>query len=124
MYISLDYTLFRSQNAVQMVRRCIVIFLMLALMHLCMQWKKGFVDIPGGDRDRVANKWCVAASIENAVAYNGNVARRAVSGVGTPKRPGGEGVEVYLFDLFDENSKSGEEYEKHFGIFGVDGFKL
>lgn len=61
-----------------------------------------------------------AAEVENALAYNGNVAMRALANVGTPKRPG-VGVEVFLFDLFDENGKSGSEYEKHFGIFGVDG---
>ncbi|XP_021895864.1 glucan endo-1,3-beta-glucosidase-like [Carica papaya] len=65
----------------------------------------------------------LAASKENALAYNGNVVRRVLSDVGTPKIPG-RGVEVYLFDLFDENGKGGEEYEKHFGIFGLDGMKL
>ncbi|KAK6123080.1 hypothetical protein DH2020_043183 [Rehmannia glutinosa] len=63
-----------------------------------------------------------AAGADNALAYNGNVVMRALTNVGTPKRPG-VGVEVYLFDLFDENGKSGGEYEKHFGIFGVDGIK-
>ncbi|KAL1550834.1 glucan endo-1,3-beta-glucosidase-like [Salvia divinorum] len=61
-------------------------------------------------------------SAENAFAYNGNVVRRALGDVGTPKRPG-VGVEVFLFDLFDEDGKSGTEYEKHFGIFGIDGNK-
>ncbi|PON35923.1 Glycoside hydrolase [Parasponia andersonii] len=63
-----------------------------------------------------------AAGPENAAAYNGNVVRRAVADAGTPRRPG-VGVEVYLFDLFDENGKQGEEFEKHFGIFGLDGVK-
>ncbi|XP_052185926.1 glucan endo-1,3-beta-glucosidase, acidic isoform-like [Diospyros lotus] len=63
-----------------------------------------------------------AASPENALAYNGNVVRRGLNNVGTPKRPG-VGVEVFLFDLFDENKKEGAEYEKHFGVFGVDGVK-
>ncbi|KAG6429563.1 hypothetical protein SASPL_107615 [Salvia splendens] len=61
-------------------------------------------------------------SAENAFAYNGNVVRRALGDVGTPKRPG-VGVEVFLFDLFDEDGKTGTEYEKHFGIFGIDGNK-
>ncbi|KAJ4711096.1 Glucan endo-1,3-beta-glucosidase [Melia azedarach] len=64
-----------------------------------------------------------AASAENALAFNENVVRRAVTSIGTPKRPG-EGVEAYLFDLFDENRKVGEEYEKHFGIFRIDGSKI
>ncbi|XP_010042100.2 uncharacterized protein LOC104431117 [Eucalyptus grandis] len=63
-----------------------------------------------------------AASVANALAFNGNVARRAASDAGTPKRPG-VGVEVYLFGLFDENEKVGEEYERHFGIFGLNGAK-
>ncbi|KAK3443162.1 hypothetical protein EUGRSUZ_B03315, partial [Eucalyptus grandis] len=63
-----------------------------------------------------------AASAANALAFNGNVATRAASDAGTPKRPG-VGVEVYLFGLFDENEKVGEEYERHFGIFGLNGAK-
>ncbi|KAF8040798.1 hypothetical protein BT93_B2891 [Corymbia citriodora subsp. variegata] len=63
-----------------------------------------------------------AASAANALAFNGNVVRRAASNVGTPKRPG-VGLEVYLFGLFDENEKAGEEYERHFGIFGLNGAK-
>lgn len=63
-----------------------------------------------------------AASGENALCYNGNVVKRGLDNVGTPKRPG-IGVEVFLFDLFDEDEKKGNEFEKHFGIFGVNGVK-
>jgi exo-beta-1,3-glucanase (GH17 family) len=63
-----------------------------------------------------------AASDGNAMVYNGNVVRKVANDVGTPLRPG-KGVQVYLFDMFDENEKDGEEYEKHFGIFGLDGVK-
>ncbi|KAI3433120.1 uncharacterized protein J3R85_007328 [Psidium guajava] len=63
-----------------------------------------------------------AASAVNALAFNGNVVRRAASNAGTPKRPG-VGVEVYLFGLFDENNKVGEEYERHFGIYELNGAK-
>ncbi|KAK2636498.1 hypothetical protein Ddye_031290 [Dipteronia dyeriana] len=126
MYISLDYTLFRSQNAVpDGASRYSNLFDASIDAFVYAMEKEGFVDIPVVVTETGwPTSGGVAASIENAVAYNGNVARRAASGVGTPKRPGGEGVEMYLFDLFDENSKGGEEYEKHFGIFGVDGFKL
>ncbi|KAI3744618.1 hypothetical protein L1987_57704 [Smallanthus sonchifolius] len=62
------------------------------------------------------------ASGENALAYNGNVVKRSLDNVGTPKRPG-IGVEVFLFDLFDENEKMGNEFEKHFGMFGINGVK-
>ncbi|VFQ87732.1 unnamed protein product [Cuscuta campestris] len=63
-----------------------------------------------------------AATLSNALAYNGNVVARALGNVGTPKRPG-LGLEVFLFDLFDENGKGGNEVEKHFGIFRDDGVK-
>ncbi|KAB2052917.1 hypothetical protein ES319_A12G152300v1 [Gossypium barbadense] len=63
-----------------------------------------------------------AASVENALAYNENVVRRVVGNVGTPRRPG-VGIEIYLFDMFDENRKGGDECERHFGIFGLDGVK-
>ncbi|KAL0357923.1 UNVERIFIED_CONTAM: Glucan endo-1,3-beta-glucosidase [Sesamum calycinum] len=62
------------------------------------------------------------ANVDNALAYNGNVVMRALANIGTPKRPG-VGIEVFLFDLFDENGKSGGEYERHFGIFEVNGIK-
>ncbi|XP_058103762.1 glucan endo-1,3-beta-glucosidase-like [Magnolia sinica] len=63
-----------------------------------------------------------AAGLDKAMAYNGNIIRQTVNGVGTPKRPG-VGLEVFLFGLFDENQKGGEEYEQHFGIFSVNGVK-
>ncbi|KAJ0971694.1 hypothetical protein J5N97_019653 [Dioscorea zingiberensis] len=55
-----------------------------------------------------------------ASVYNNNVIWRALGGQGTPKRPHIP-VEVYLFDLLDENLKDGQEFEKHFGIFNLDG---
>lgn len=61
-----------------------------------------------------------AASPENALAYNSNVVHRSLGNFGTPKRPG-VGVEVFLFDLFDENEKNGGPYEKHFGILKANG---
>ncbi|KAM1082574.1 hypothetical protein EV2_021803 [Malus domestica] len=64
-----------------------------------------------------------AAGVENLRTYNAEVVRREVEGVGTPRRPG-VGVEVFLFDLFDENEKYGEEFERQFGIFGPDGLKV
>ncbi|XP_074296331.1 glucan endo-1,3-beta-glucosidase-like [Silene latifolia] len=64
-----------------------------------------------------------AAGLENARVYNENVVKRALGNVGTPKRPG-VGMEVFLFDLFDEDKKNGDEYEKHFGVFGLSGAKI
>ncbi|KAK1425866.1 hypothetical protein QVD17_21228 [Tagetes erecta] len=123
-YVSLDSALFRStselndQNLIydNLFDQTIDAFI------FAME-KEGYVDIPvvvtetgwptaGGE----------AASGENALAYNGNVVKRSLSNIGTPKRPG-IGVEVFLFDLFDENEKMGSEFEKHFGIFGINGVK-
>lgn len=63
-----------------------------------------------------------SASIKNALAYNANVVRRSLNNIGTPKRPG-IGIEVFLFGLFDENQKEGEDFERHFGIFNLNGVK-
>jgi hypothetical protein len=64
-----------------------------------------------------------AATPQNAAAYNAKIVERAVRGVGTPKRPGVP-VEVFLFDLYDEDGKPGPEFEHHFGIFREDGGKV
>ncbi|KAL5552879.1 hypothetical protein UlMin_040280 [Ulmus minor] len=124
--ISLDYALFRCGD--RTVRDGLFeynnLFDASVDAFVYAMEKEGFVGMPvvvtetgwpttGGE----------AASFDNALAYNGNVVRRSVGDVGTPRRPG-VGVEVYLFDLFDENEKSGEEYERHFGIFGLDGINL
>jgi hypothetical protein len=63
-----------------------------------------------------------AATPENAAVYNGGMAERAARGAGTPRRPGTP-VEVFLFDLYDEDGKPGAEIERHFGIFRADGTK-
>ncbi|KAK4753599.1 hypothetical protein SAY87_001703 [Trapa incisa] len=63
-----------------------------------------------------------AASIDNAMTYNQNIVRRTLNNVGTPKRPRAT-IDVFLFSLFDENEKVGEEYERQFGIFRADGTK-
>ncbi|KAJ3694426.1 hypothetical protein LUZ60_009906 [Juncus effusus] len=62
------------------------------------------------------------ATKEIAEIYNGKILERVRGSVGTPKRPHVP-IEVYLFDLYDEDLKSGAEYEKHFGIFNFDGSK-
>ncbi|KAG9152024.1 hypothetical protein Leryth_002285, partial [Lithospermum erythrorhizon] len=121
-YASYDTALFRSPN-VQMDMNLAYDNMFDATIdaYVYALEKEGFGDIKimvtktgwptsGGD----------AASVNNALAYNGNIVKRVVNNIGTPKRPG-IGVEVFLFDLFDENGKSGEEYERHFGIFGVNG---
>ncbi|KAG2707565.1 hypothetical protein I3760_05G153000 [Carya illinoinensis] len=122
--VSLDYALFRSDNAVRDgAMEYTNLFDASVDAFVYAMEKAGFPGIPvvvtetgwptrGGE----------GASPENALAYNGNVVKRAVNEVGTRRRPR-NGVEVYLFDLFDENKKGGEVYEKHFGIYGVDGVR-
>ncbi|KAL2559794.1 O-Glycosyl hydrolase family 17 protein [Forsythia ovata] len=124
-YISLDYALFKSSTAdIDQNLAYTNTFDATVDAFVYAMEKEGFPGIPvvvtetgwpaaGGN----------AASAENALDYNGNIVKRTLNNVGTPKRPG-TGVEVFLFDLFNENGKNGEEYERQFGIFGVDRTKV
>ncbi|CAJ2679751.1 unnamed protein product [Trifolium pratense] len=58
-----------------------------------------------------------AASVGNAQTYYGNLINHAKGG--TPKRPNGP-IDTYLFAMFDENQKTGDEIERHFGLFRPD----
>uniref|UniRef100_A0ACD5XE34 Uncharacterized protein n=1 Tax=Avena sativa TaxID=4498 RepID=A0ACD5XE34_AVESA len=55
----------------------------------------------------------VAATVENARAYNHGLIDHVAHG--TPKKPGP--IEAYLFAIFNENQKPGEEIERNFGLF-------
>ncbi|KAJ9169554.1 hypothetical protein P3X46_017735 [Hevea brasiliensis] len=125
LYDKLDYALFKSRNPMQdgaLEYRNLLDASVDALVYAMERERFSGIKVvvtetgwptAGGE----------AASVENALAYNKEVVRRVVNDVGTPKRPR-EGMEAYLFSVYDENGKNGEDYEKHFGIFGLDGNKV
>lgn len=57
-----------------------------------------------------------SATVDNARTYYNNVMNHVNSKQGTPLKPG-QGIETYLFAMFDENGKKGDPTENHFGIF-------
>jgi exo-beta-1,3-glucanase (GH17 family) len=57
-----------------------------------------------------------AASVDNARTYNQGVIDHARQG--TPRKPGV--LETYVFAMFNENQKTGDEIERHFGLFNPD----
>ncbi|XP_060213436.1 glucan endo-1,3-beta-glucosidase 8-like isoform X1 [Lycium barbarum] len=61
------------------------------------------------------------ANTENAKRFNQGLIQHALSGEGTPARKGK--IDVYLFSLIDENTKSiaPGSFERHWGIFEFDG---
>ncbi|XP_076909950.1 glucan endo-1,3-beta-glucosidase-like [Bidens hawaiensis] len=56
------------------------------------------------------------ATVENAGTFYKNLIEHVRGVSGTPTKQG-VSRETYLFAMFDENQKGGQETEKHFGIF-------
>uniref|UniRef100_J3L3F5 Glucan endo-1,3-beta-D-glucosidase n=2 Tax=Oryza brachyantha TaxID=4533 RepID=J3L3F5_ORYBR len=58
----------------------------------------------------------VGASARNAQAYNQGLINHVRGG--TPRKP--RALETYIFAMFNEDRKPGDEVEKHFGLFNPD----
>ncbi|URD95369.1 glucan endo-1,3-beta-glucosidase [Musa troglodytarum] len=61
----------------------------------------------------------VGTTVENAMAFNGNLVAHLRSMAGTPLMPG-RSVETYIFALYDEDLKSGPTSERSFGLYRAD----
>jgi hypothetical protein len=66
----------------------------------------------------------VGATVENARAYNQGLIDHVAYGKGTFEKPGPFGtpkkpgpMEVYIFSIFSENQKPGDETQRNFGLF-------
>lgn len=63
------------------------------------------------------------ANLTAARVFNQGLINHVLSNKGTPLRPGAPPSDIYLFSLFDEDSKSTlpGDFERHWGIFSFDG---
>lgn len=124
--ISLDYALFRPNAGVLDAGSGIKYYSLLdaqldAVFAAVSRLGEGYngvrvvVSETGWPSKGDANE--AGASAANAAAYNGNLARRVLSGnAGTPRRPDAD-IDVYLFALFNENQKPGPTSERNYGVF-------
>ncbi|KNA06927.1 hypothetical protein SOVF_176590 [Spinacia oleracea] len=65
----------------------------------------------------------IGANLTAARAFNQGLINHVLSNKGTPLRPGVPPLDIYLFGLLDEDSKSTlpGNFERHWGIFSFDG---
>lgn len=120
--ISLDYALFRSSDPVVNDGGRLYKSLFDALLDslISAMEKSGHPNIPIVITE---SGWPSAgnevATVQNAETYNNNMIKHVLSNAGTPKRPG-QNIDTYIFSLFNENLKGGDEDERHFGLFYPD----
>ncbi|XP_024988843.1 glucan endo-1,3-beta-glucosidase 3-like [Cynara cardunculus var. scolymus] len=60
------------------------------------------------------------ATIDNANTYNSNLIKHVLNNTGTPKHPG-VAISTYIYELYNEDSRSGAVSEKNWGLFDPNG---
>ncbi|CAM8951389.1 unnamed protein product [Rhodiola kirilowii] len=63
------------------------------------------------------------ATVENANTYNSNLIRHILNNTGTPKHPG-TSVSTYIYELYNEDARSGALSEKNWGLFDSNGVPI
>ncbi|KAK2971417.1 hypothetical protein RJ640_025367 [Escallonia rubra] len=128
--IKLDYALLRAKNVtvtdpVSGLTYTNLLDQMLDAVVFAMK-RLGYPDIRlfvaetgwpnAGDIDQIG------ANIFNAATYNRNVVKKLMAkpAIGTPARPGVV-LPAFLFALYNENTKTGQGTERHFGLLHPNG---
>ncbi|KAL1327821.1 hypothetical protein AAHE18_13G330600 [Arachis hypogaea] len=60
------------------------------------------------------------ATVDNANTYNSNLIRHVLNNTGTPKHPG-IAVSTYIYELYNEDLRTGPTSEKYWGLFYANG---
>ncbi|WCJ33599.1 Glucan endo-1 3-beta-glucosidase 3 [Euphorbia peplus] len=63
------------------------------------------------------------ATVDNANTYNSNLIRHVLNNTGTPKHPG-IAVSTYIYELYNEDLRTGQESEKNWGLFNANGIPI